>query len=366
MKNIYTIIAFCSICFQEIHAQITLTSANFPVVGNKFEVIVDTLAAEASPGNSGSNQTYDLSGILNHNTRYVSFDAVSSSPNGANFPNAELVTSFFGAEGFIDLNSSEMNVIGFAGDPTGMGLNLNTNFNNPQTLAKAPNTFGSSWNDQGQFIMGVPASALAGLGLPIQVDTMRITYSSITNSNTDGYGTLITPDGTWPCLRTYQTVQTDIKIEIQSGFPFWIDVESTFGAQLPPEVIDQLHDTTYTYNFLTDELNFPRASVEVDIDGMPIRAEYAHVDATGLANLQIQKVNLFPNPANDKIYVLLDNFNTDYTYSIQDIQGKNISDGKLSIADNNEIPIQHLNTGLYFIRIYKAGKIHAYNKFLKQ
>jgi len=366
MKKTFTTIVFLGVCSYEVSAQITLTSANFPVVGDRFEVIVDTLAAEAAPGNPGSNQTYDLSGILNHNTRYVDFRDAATGTNGASFPDAELVTTFFGAEGYVDVSTSEMRVIGFAGDPTGMGLNVPTPFSNPQTIAKAPNTMGSTWNDQGQFIMGVPASALAGLGLPIQVDTMRVTYNSITNTNTDGFGTLTTPDGTWPCLRTFQSVQTDIKIEIQSGFPFWIDVESAFGAQLPPEVIDQLHDTTFTYNYLTAELNYPRASVEVDVDGIPIRAEYAHVDATGIQAFDIKKVQLFPNPVENTLFLLLDKSNADYSYIISNVQGQTIMQGNIAALNNNEISVSNLNSGLYFINIYKAGKLFGNNKFLKQ
>lgn len=348
--------------------QITITNANFPSAGDRFEQINDTLPT-ISQGNAGANQTYDLSALQNHRNSFVSFDAASSSPNGSNYPQAELVTPFFGAEGFLDVTTTNVDVIGFSGDPTGSGFNVNATFDNPQTITKAPTTYNTTWTDAAHFVAGLPGSVLAGAGLPIQVDSVRITYDANTTSNADGYGTVTTPDGSWPCIRNYRVVRTDLKIEL--GTPtfiglVWIDLESQLGGSLPPELIDQLHDTTYTYDYMTTSLKLPRAQVDVDINGTPIRANYAHVDFTGISNpTAISKIVVFPNPAQSLLHVLTPEFKN-YTYEIISMQGIVVARGEINAVNQFDISVDNMPKGVYQLKLIDKNLIVGQSKFVKQ
>ena len=67
----------------------------------------------------------------------------------------------------------------------------------------------------------------------------------------------------------------------------------------------------------------------------------------GIESNLIQKIKIFPNPADGELYIEgLDSY-SDYSYSILDLQGKEILKGAL----NKKIPLNGLTEGVYFLKI---------------
>jgi hypothetical protein len=84
-------------------------------------------------------------------------------------------------------------------------------------------------------------------------------------------------------------------------------------------------------------------------------------DISGLLEVN-GTTNIFPNPANNYINVLVKN-DVKSTYEICDVTGKNILIGSLN-SDVNQINVSDLPAGLYFIKLTSAQK-QSVNPFVK-
>ncbi|WP_299116783.1 T9SS type A sorting domain-containing protein [uncultured Winogradskyella sp.] len=70
---------------------------------------------------------------------------------------------------------------------------------------------------------------------------------------------------------------------------------------------------------------------------------------------------IFPNPANDKVYI---NIKNNSNYILMDIQGKYINKGQLYTGTNN-LKIANLVEGIYFLKI-SSGNISTTKKIIKK
>jgi len=70
--------------------------------------------------------------------------------------------------------------------------------------------------------------------------------------------------------------------------------------------------------------------------------------------------SLYPNPASSVINIQSENF-TASEYSIYNILGKLVADGKTDTANDTQINIENLDKGIYFLKIN-----NNYLKFIKK
>jgi hypothetical protein len=90
-------------------AQITITSAELPSVGDTYiQVAVSTVI---SPGPAGANQTWDFSSLSGTATPY-GYVSLAASQDQASFPNANLVEGVSGAENYFKKNATEFSIEG--------------------------------------------------------------------------------------------------------------------------------------------------------------------------------------------------------------------------------------------------------------
>lgn len=80
-------------------------------------------------------------------------------------------------------------------------------------------------------------------------------------------------------------------------------------------------------------------------------------------NLLLNNIHVFPNPAQDYIYIDIDNQLTSQV-EIFDGNAKLVTSDELSIS-NNRIDISQLQTGIYFIKIWQ-GELSNIVKFIKE
>ena len=77
--------------------------------------------------------------------------------------------------------------------------------------------------------------------------------------------------------------------------------------------------------------------------------------------IQSKKINIYPNPSNNKIYIDNENFNTIKLY---DMLGKEVLNQDTN--GKTEINISHLPQGVYSVRILSNGKVIGNSKIVKQ
>ncbi|MCO6148495.1 T9SS type A sorting domain-containing protein [Flavobacterium sp. NRK1] len=93
-------------------------------------------------------------------------------------------------------------------------------------------------------------------------------------------------------------------------------------------------------------------------NGTVYRLEISQV--AGLHDFSSSTVSLYPNPASSVINIQSENF-TASEYSIYNILGKLVADGKTDTANDTQINIENLDKGIYFLKIN-----NNYLKFIKK
>ena len=77
----------------------------------------------------------------------------------------------------------------------------------------------------------------------------------------------------------------------------------------------------------------------------------------------MESINIYPTVTDDILNIehsdVLDN---EYKYSIYNILGKQVADGKL---DSNMINVSYLESGMYMIVLYKSDKVYS-GRFVKE
>jgi len=89
--------------------------------------------------------------------------------------------------------------------------------------------------------------------------------------------------------------------------------------------------------------------------------------AEGVNNISAKNVsvNVFPNPASNEIHIGLTNMNgNDYSLSVFDIAGKKVMSASIKDATTT-LPIDNLQTGAYFVNIYKDNVLYSSERFIK-
>lgn len=93
-----------------------------------------------------------------------------------------------------------------------------------------------------------------------------------------------------------------------------------------------------------------------------------HLTSTGTINntnntISLANINLYPNPANDKINIVLNNTNDVQNLTITDVTGRTIYSEKV-VSNSIEVNTENYPTGIYFCKIIGA-KTNETLKFIK-
>lgn len=218
-----------------------------------------------SPGASGANQTWDLSGMNNNETFTTTISNPSGLSGAENFPNATFASVIQGQEsiGYSAVVNNRIEIVGL------YTPNVTMTYPNPQTQIQFPLSYQSTYSDTYE------RNADLGSGISNQ---------EVGGSSTvvDGYGTLITPTGTYTeVLRLKQNVESDLNT-IMNG-----------------SVISTIPFTSETYIFVKAGFVTPLASVGTSgFSGQTEEFAVYYMSSTvGLENLSlIKELTVFPVP----------------------------------------------------------------------
>lgn len=224
------------------NAQITITSADMPAVGNTFPAWRDTMPLGFSVGQSGANRTWDFSALQPDVADTTHAVAPSSTPYAAGFPNASLaLTNDFSGYLFYRNTAAALKAEGFANIDPNLGV-VSVNFNPIPDQYRFPASYltafsGSSGFQEAKPYAQLPANiqsqidaAMAGCINPnATVTQVRVTFTSTYKDTIDAWGKVITPLGEYDAIRRKRIEDTRTVIDVQTNCFFvtqWIPIDT--------------------------------------------------------------------------------------------------------------------------------------------
>ena len=236
----------------ESYAQITVLQSDMPVIGDTIPRAIDTLTTETG-GNGGANQTWDFSSAIPHiqqNTAITSNMAMTN--DGIGFV-------------YFDLNNANMIVKGAAGDLLDNGNIILLPFDPDLTLYQFPVDDGNTLSDTYTLDITTDGSVINPL-----LDSVRFKRVGTVVDTVDGWGTTITPTGSYNSLRIKRV---DYRLDsIWTKLPF-----------LPWSFLSATRDTVLSYSWLAKETRLALAELSFDSLGNPNRLTYSLVPAVPIA-----------------------------------------------------------------------------------
>jgi len=351
MKHIYpllTSLAALLLCTTA-SAQITLLETDMPQIGDQIVRRIDSIPSYG-PGNAGANQNWDFSGAVNEFTTTANILNVASTPYSSTFASSDQAIEGDG-NSFLFVNQSATDVVvdGVAGDLLQTGELIEAPFTSSLTLHEFPRTYESSFIDGYGFIAEVDGS-----GFVPSVYRVRLIHTGTVYDTTDGYGTLITPTGTYDALRVKSTTYANNITEFK------------FLAFSPWTEFTNEPDTSISYAWYAKMGKLAIAEYTYDSLGNPGRFVYStvppEVNVGIVSNENSSETFLYPLPANNQVCIggggLSAGINT---AEIFNVEGKMVSRENIR---NNCVDTKGIKNGLYLLRIKNAKGIYLEPKKL--
>lgn len=331
-------------------AQITITAATFPVVGDTLRYAIDL-----TPGNDdfvtppGGGQVWDFTNMNREQTVETIYRAPNTGTQSANFPGAELLVIGGNGESYYNVTNNKVELLGYSGgDPANLGVDVLAKFAPPIIDRRSPLMFFDINQQTSDLTLpfstdALPDSLLANIPGASLIDSIRVRINFQRLEVADGWGTLRVPGMNMPenVLREKRTEYTTTALDVHS-FLGWIPLPSTGGGGLGNFLGT---DTTVTYRYYSNIHKEDLAIVTVSNDGSTIEGvrfknfgnltPAPEIDAPGAAGVQA-----FPNPAVQ--WVRFDCTNLppdDYTLKIFNIVGKVVWKNTYTIAGNRSIRV---------------------------
>jgi len=356
MKRFFlSAIALLFLMYFPVKAQITITSADLPVIGTMVVSAADTITP-VSPGNAGPNQVWDLSNLVPMRYDTIMYLPVQGAPNYQNYPQANIVCDYSrithgeGSENFYnyffaDFSDSAMAFTGVEWSevfPGGITLFSHWYFNTKRVYVPLP------LNYSDHLVQDVDYTIYHGFWQGgVLVDSAKNECHDNIVIDVDAYGTMITPYDVFPVIR--------IK-EVTNGY------NSRYLWTQDGWVFDELNTESQKtlYRWYTNDF-FEVGSCDGDGKSAGnnftfFRSETYVGQQEPLKNISLE---IIPNPATNLI-----NLNTSSV--IEKAEIVNLSGTIVQTEYNSaSIDISNLKPGMYMLKA-KTGKGVETGRFIKQ
>lgn len=310
MRNKITVLTFYLFLCIKICAQTTLTGEDLNPLEGQVSVVYQ--CPIVSPGTSGANQTWDLSGLTP--TATITRSYTSSTIPGATIRQNKNTN---GTTTSIDLkcDSSGQEIIAQSNETT-----VVIGYYDPKKTLALPAAYTISHQDY----YHASASGIPAYGELIEV--------------VDGYGILITPEGTFSNV---------VRVYIHDNFY----VETNLGTRYYTE-------DTYTWYKagIKDELASTTSIAEVGQSPYYESALYLETTTYGLTEEEMGKLAVYPTPVTSNFSIQPSEAGVK-SITITDVQGKLFTCSYKELANNIVVDSEQLSSGVYFVRLtYASGK----------
>lgn len=318
MKKIY-LFASSIVLTSAVYAQPVIQSTGLnPAVGESF---VTNSSDWVSEGSAGSNVTWDLSALTINQVTPVSIEAPSGS-----FPNSNVDYNFVGSSQLYYYNNGVKQTVYYQM----AGTTLIT-FSDPMDMVTFPLDMSMNFTDN--FTATFTSSGY------------NFVRQGTNEVVADGYGTLITPEGTFTDVLRVKTTQ------------IYTDTYS----------LGTIDYEVYYYSWYKNGYHMPLANV-YDLNtfqGQTLYASYIETDGLSVDESTQDYLSVYPNPVVD----LLTFKNTAdlKAYELVDINGKVLINGEINSLDlTTGIDVSGLNSGVYFIKVTNSGNLVKTTKIVKK
>jgi hypothetical protein len=344
MKNNFLhAFSFIILSSLSLNGQVTITASD--VVDPMYEIVqnTDTLPIIAFP-TSGSNMTWDMSGLNQHTQETLNFGMPDWFTSANYFPGANIAVNQNGGEAYFFKDAQKFELRGFSADVFGNGMRQ-VYYLPGNEILQFPVQYQDVHNNSYLQVITLPGEDLAGLGLPLPFDSVTVRSRQFKETNVDGWGSLATPVNTYDVLRLSETLMTYDTI---IGYFFGQGTELQTSS-----------DTTYTLNFWSNNPTAKWQVATVNHDGLGSVTSVSWLN--GSPQLAVEELStdlsVYPNPVTDKLNV------TDKNIEVWTIF---TSDGKIiKTTSSCEMDVTTLNSGIYFYKLVLRDGAIKTGRFIK-
>ena len=351
MKKLSYITLLMVVLFNKsLTAQITITNASFPAVGDTLNEAVDNSPA-VNNGTVGGSQTWDFTALKANVLRKTAVRPVTEGANSADFPAANLIFKSLngnvaGTEQYMKSSTSKIEYIGYSGNaPANLGFKVNAVFNPSEILRRAPMKFFDNSVTNSALNITFPASIIPDSLLGgFKPDSIRINFKSNRVDLVDAWGKMNIPNGSFDVLREKRTNFTDTKIEVKLPIVGWFDATSFLGGGAGGASFGK--DTTVQYHYFSNTAKEPIAVVSVDplkndsvltVTFKPINIKITDINEI-LDVADVNSLSLYPNPAVNEVNIKVSDVPTgNYNLVVYNILGRQIMRKSYYINGNTVI-----------------------------
>ena len=335
MKNLYLILPL--LFFSYIASGQPVISNVVPNFGDQF--VLNQAELAASPGSSGANVTWDFSDqTIDEFTGNYTVKLPSEVEGSDMFPDASMVWTV-DLEGMVlaSFMSFENNTFSDYGTKSDFGgTPMGIKYTDPIDHFTYPLAYENSGSDD------YSGSTFGATG-----------DNSITGTESyivDGYGTIITPFGTYENVLRITATGTETISVLGSEIVTERIQTSWYSSDYPIPVMVILTDESFMAGVPTESTETMSALVSYNST------------STGLTDRDNQNsFDIYPNPTADQITVKADGLNASSTLNIYSASGKLTKE--VSLNGNELIDVSALSPGIYIAVMVIDGKRYAQKPF---
>jgi hypothetical protein len=335
-------------------AQITLNSSDMPSENDSY-LVSNSLLLSFNGEDTGEDYIWDfsdLNSLSQDSLNYVDisdlsfiyqfvfnnpFDPESQASEGLSLTAIDLIPTIQIEDAYLFTKNSSTKLEEVGYGVTYTGLPFPIQYEDKKTLYEFPLNYGDSTGDSYAFNVSVPNLAYLG-------EVGNRAYE------VDGWGTLISPFGTFDVLRT----------RIENNFEDSIYIDSTgTGFTIPRSLV--------IYEWLGEDTGVPllQITTEMGIVTSVIYQDSLQV-ATGLEQVQKETyaLKVYPQPADDLVNIKLDKATIDKLFvRVYDLSGKEVLQEELMAGQLFHLNVSSLNAGVYMMEL-SSGAFSTVEKLI--
>jgi hypothetical protein len=329
------------------YGQISLNQYDMGTIGLQIQQAHDTLPpAGTMPGPKGANQTWNFAGISQDFVDTVTFTNPSWTPNGSNFPTANLAILAGGAVIYITNTSTSATSPGVAADFTGSGNMVSAKNTPPEVFMNWPATYGNNFQQTlrrtAKFYYGQDP------GIGVTIDSVRLRATVIKTDTLDAWGSVTTPMGTFNSLRVKEYI-----VEYDS-----IDAYVQFVGWQNDAIVQQ--DSTLTYSWWAKNIGYQVVQMTMDIPNDTVTSVSwlrTTPSNTSVNELSVGASVIYPNPASDAVTFVIDNTDASMI-TVYDVTGRIVNTVSVTGLNTTRLNVSEWSNGIYSYRVTdQAGNL---------
>jgi len=340
MKKFITLFTFFT--SMNVYSQITITDADMPAANDtvRWSNTFDQWSIDATE--TGANYTWDFSFLTETTQELDTFFAVSSTPftyqfyfnnmilypaHKANFATRGQDFDLFGTISmsnvfdFFKVDAGQFSNVGFGSNINGIPASVRSI--PVDTIYKFPLDYSDAYTSHGEWIMSIP-------------NTFTYGQRKVRDVNVEGWGTLITPLGTFQALK--------VKMDL--------DIVDTLSVDSLGINFSFPRPTATEYHWLANGYNAPLLQINTSFG---IITSIKYQDSlrinVGIEENDLANFSVYPNPATNYLVVQSEGKDLPTYLELFDLNGKLVLRQEANNTFINVLNVNELVSGIYTLVI---------------